>query len=175
MIVLSCCLVSLSIIRRVDEDTCLCFYLRMCLTRRTRPVLFSLLFLHSAYSRTSWICWNTERLTAKEPRLCVWIYLGVNTLFIFEYIPVCLLVHVAAVWFCDCVYLFVWIYLFIFFGVYVCVCVVEVVCVCVCVVHSSGWTPECPQWQRGMAGCPNQQPTANSECSQFSWLSVLSH
>lgn len=26
-----------------------------------------------------------------------------------------------------------------------------------------------------MAACPNQQPTANTEHSQFRWLSVLSH
>lgn len=156
MIVLSCCLVSLSIIRRVDEDTCLCFYLRMCLTRRTRPVLFSLLFLHSAYSRTSWICWNTERLTAKEPRLCVWIYLGVTTLFIFEYIPVCLLVHVAAVWFCDCVYLFVWI--FFFFGVYMCVCGRGGACVCCPFQWLNTWMPTVTERNGRLS-----KPTTNSQ------------
>lgn len=103
--------------------------------------------------------------------VCACVY----SLFMFADVPVCLLVHVAVVFFFLPICVFA---CGILFSLCMCVWVPHIVCVCAHVSlcdTSTGWTPECPQWQRGMADCPNQQPTANTECSQFVWLSVLSH
>ena len=88
----------------------------------------------------------------------------------------------SALWFCDClpIHVFVWPFLFVCLlsmcaWIHCNVFVSVFVCVCVCTFDpSTSWTPECPQWHRGMAGCLNQQPTANRGHFQFRWLSVLS-